>query len=696
MKKNLLFSVMIAAFSFMSLPQYAQQTIPCSTSEVAQQLRALHPELAQDWENYKTAVSQKQGKSYRSTQTYIIPVVFHILYTTAAQNISDAQIFAQITRLNTDYRKLNTDLSTAVNGFDTIADDVNIEFRLAKLDPDGICTNGIDRIYTHKTYQAGESAKLNQWPREKYLNIWVVNDIAGSTASATILGYAHFPSDVATMLFPYDGIIAIYGTVNGTSRTLTHEIGHFLSLEHPWGSTNSPGVACGDDGVTDTPDTKGHFSTCPLTDATCNPPIIENVQNYMDYSSCTCMFTKGQVIRMRNAIESPVSGRNNLWTTANLLATGVEPSMPVVNCAPKSEFWGSRIRLCAGGAVTFTKNIMEGTDTALTWSFAGGTPATSTASSPTVTYSTPGLYDVTLTAYNGAGSNAITKTGYIRVDGTGASYYGIYSEGFETMSYSDFFWIWNVNNPDNNEFTWDRTSATGYMSSKCAVMNGYGNFPYDVDELKTPSYDLSGLTGITLSFYLAGASHAGSATDMNEGLKIYSSTNCGQLWSLRSTLTGTNLLNNGYQPDYFVPNTTTDWILKTITIPASIATSNVEFKFEYTTGNASNNIYIDNININGTVGVNENVLENSNLNIYPNPSNESSTIFYHLSKAGNAKVEILDVLGKKVFEVPAKNLAEGDYTISVSKQGENLRNGIYFVKLTVDGQSVTQKLILTQ
>ena len=893
--RKLLFGAMLLLLSSIPFTQFAQQTIPCFTNEATQKFRAEHPDLQKAWDDYQIELSKPKFKSpSAAVPVHIIPMVFHVLYTSSTQNISDATIQAQVAKLNTDYRKLNADTSAIVQGFDTLCKDVHIEFRLAQLDPNGNCTNGIDRIYTHKTFQADESSKLNQWPRDKYLNIWVVDDIAGSTPSATILGYAHFPSDVSTYLFPYDGIIAVYNTVNGTSRTLTHEIGHYLSLEHPWGSTNSPEVACGDDGVDDTPMTKGHFSTCVLYTPDCNSSTVaasypftavttasgtsdtaavstttyanyssisavgvssnsstlgsfgftkwdtgsvdgdtalidmtgsintgkyyqftvspkyqsvmtltgitfnvsrnstgmrsyavrssldgytsnlnasispantdlsvasneffyendastpengskitlsgasftsmlnpvtfriyawnaedtlgsfevdniavngtdgalENTQNYMDYSSCTAMFTVGQITRMRNALESTVSSRNNLWSTANLAATGV--SSPAI-CAPRPEFYASRNRLCAGGTVNYTKNFMNGTETSRTWTFYGGSPSIYTASGnpPAITYSTPGLYKVSVTAANSAGTDSVVKTNYIRVDANGADVSGVsFSEGFESISYADFFWKWTVNNFDNNyPNTWDLTSSAGYNSSHSAVMNGYGNYPYDVDELYTPMFNMTGLTGVTMTFRLAGASHAGASIDMNDDLKIYVSTNCGSSWLLRSTLTGSSLINNGYVENYFIPTSPSQWNLKTVTIPVTSVTSNTQLKFVYTSGDASNNIYIDDVNINGTVGITENSIDNAGLIIYPNPSNGSCSVAYRLNKKATTKLEVVDVLGKKVAELTNGSQPEGEYTFSISKEAQGLRNGIYFVRLSIDNESTTQKLIITQ
>ena len=127
-----------------------------------------------------------------------------------------------------------------------------------------------------------------------------------------------------------DGIMMLhhYTGDNGTSnvynsRTLTHEIGHYLGLPHTWGGTNDPGLpgnCADDDGIEDTPNTIGSNLNCDLTMTTCDAHL-DNVQNYMDYSYCSNMFTEGQANYMRNILNLEVSQRNQLWSEANLSAS---------------------------------------------------------------------------------------------------------------------------------------------------------------------------------------------------------------------------------------------------------------------------------------------------------------------------------------------------------------------------------------
>lgn len=683
--------------------QSKSQTInPCGTTEITSQLRQSHPELIKAEKDYNDAISnqieaKKNQKSAATEPVRIIPIVFHILHTYGSENISDAQVFAQVNRLNLDYRKLNADTASIVHGFDSIAADCRIEFRLAQKDPNGNCTNGIDRIYSHQTLNGDNAAKLNQWPREKYLNVWVVKNIPSGGSGGTVLGFALFPSDVSGAFYAYDGIMMLSSQVNGTSRTLTHEAGHWMNLQHTWGSTNSPGVACGDDLVNDTPITMGHFSTCPLNDQTCTSGVYENVQNYMDYSSCIAMFTEGQKLRMRTALENTVSSRNHLWINSNLIETGV---IGGTACVPSPDFYtqSNKTTICAGGTITFVKNILyaDASPVTATWYFPGGTPASSTATSPTVTYNTAGTYTVKLVATNSVGTDSVVKTNYITVNNPWGDYMGNgYTENFEDAN--SFWYNWKINNLDNNYNTFTHVNYTGYNSSKSLLMNGFQNYLNDVDEIISPSLNLAWVTPATLSFKYAGSSHGTVAADIKDVLKIYFSTNCGSTWNNipAGTVSNAALANNGYSSGFFTPTNVNQWVTKTVTLPTAANNQNVRFKFEFTSGPESNSVYIDDINISGVVGISENT-NTFDLSIFPNPTNQTTNVSYHLVEKSEVKVEIVDVLGKTI-SLPVNTIqTEGDYKINISRNEMNLNNGIYFIKLTVNNTSVTRKLIITE
>ncbi|MEX1131791.1 MAG: hypothetical protein WEC15_01075, partial [Flavobacteriales bacterium] len=123
--------------------------------------------------------------------TYVISVVFHVIHNNGPENISDEQLYDAIRVLNNDFNKLNTDWPGVRPEFLDIVADVGIEFRLARKDPQGNCTNGITRTVSQLTYSGDQAMKdLIQWPRNRYLNVWVAASANGAA------GYTYRPGSV--------------------------------------------------------------------------------------------------------------------------------------------------------------------------------------------------------------------------------------------------------------------------------------------------------------------------------------------------------------------------------------------------------------------------------------------------------------------------------------------------------------------
>lgn len=263
-----------------------------------------------------------------------IPVVVHVLYNNAQQNISDAQIKSGIEALNRDFRRKNADSVNTPLSFKSLAADVQIEFHLAASDPFGRKTTGIVRKQTSRlgwtaedkmkrSSQGGDDA----WNSRSYLNIWVVNLLGGS-------GYASVPGSAAEN----DGVVInfnVFGTINtlapfNMGRTAVHEVGHWLGLKHIWGD-----AACGDDGIDDTP-TQAFFSKgCPSgSRSSCNNnPAGDMYMNYMDYTDDACMnlFTNGQRRKMRSLFAAG-EWRESLLQSKGLLEPLAEDApLPIVS-----------------------------------------------------------------------------------------------------------------------------------------------------------------------------------------------------------------------------------------------------------------------------------------------------------------------------------------------------------------------------
>jgi len=280
MRKSLLTLALGILTATVAMAQYR-----CGTDIMNNRARARNPFLVQAQDNYERLMREemiewRNNRSGELEAVLVIPVVFHVLHLDGPENISDEQILDQMEVLNRDYNKLNADTIEVVSGFDTIVANVRLEFRLATKDFLGNCTNGIERIRTIETYVGDNGSKLNQWPRERYLNVWTVADMENGVA-----GYSQYPSSVIDgqsaladgVIIRHDYIGRIGTGSEFSSRALTHEIGHYLDLSHPWGNTNEPEVECGDDGVSDTPVTEGHLSCQNLRDFTCSSTAISGV-----------------------------------------------------------------------------------------------------------------------------------------------------------------------------------------------------------------------------------------------------------------------------------------------------------------------------------------------------------------------------------------------------------------------------------
>jgi hypothetical protein len=316
--RGLTLSFIFLCFSFTAM----SQRVRCGVDSKVDENALLYEKINAKIEDFKL-------KSLRTSQTYEvlrIPVVVHVVHNNPTgliggednTNISDEQVFSQIEVLNEDFRR-----KPGTAGFNTnpVGADMEIEFFLANIDPEGRPTVGINRVYSPRrsfSVFGGDLltlSNLSYWDSSKYLNIWV------TTLSSNLLGYAEMP------IADFDGLESVdidpridgvfvdneaFGRGTGTvtdelyteGRTVTHEVGHWLGLIHIWGDT-----LCGTDFCEDTPTAEAAnltdfcdplFSTCARGRSTQNM-----IENFMDYSPDRCMniFTQDQKTRVRAILE---------------------------------------------------------------------------------------------------------------------------------------------------------------------------------------------------------------------------------------------------------------------------------------------------------------------------------------------------------------------------------------------------------
>lgn len=297
----------------------------CFSDQLLDDQRQNTPDFLRKLDQMNSAILQSQSQG-RNREHYIIPVVVHVVHDDGDENISDEQIFAGIQHLNDAFA--NTGGYAHADGVTT-----NIEFCLASRTPTGQYTNGITRtqsILTNMTVEIHDLLVKDvvRWDPNKYLNIWLVNEITSLSMGDGIAGYAYFPTSQG---LPNDGIVneaRWFGSSFDNSKVHIHEVGHYLGLYHTFeGGCSNQDCQLEGDRVCDTPpDNSTAAVPCsaqPNTCATDTDDTSENnpfrsidlgglgdqpdqFKNYMDYGyqACQAYFSEGQANRMQAAVST--------------------------------------------------------------------------------------------------------------------------------------------------------------------------------------------------------------------------------------------------------------------------------------------------------------------------------------------------------------------------------------------------------
>ncbi|MBK8367179.1 MAG: T9SS type A sorting domain-containing protein [Bacteroidetes bacterium] len=661
--------------------------------EIAKAVIKRDAELENFTQNFIQNVNNNSSVAKTTTATYVIPVVFHVIHNYGPENITDAQLKDGLDIVNKTFRKQHPNNSSIVAAFQPIHADCDIEFKLAQKDPNGNCHSGINRIASTLTSSGDHRVKnLIHWPPTQYLNVYVVANAAG------LAGHAIWPSDADTIPL-WDGIVLSHSYVGtfGTSDltrsvAFAHECGHYLNLQHIWGGNNVPGFyfyPCADvnkdcnidDLVADTPPTIG-WQSCNLTGASCGN-VVDNVQNAMDYSYCNIMFTDGQKARMTACLNSTIAGRNNLWQTSNLVATGIYTTAPLC----KADFISNKTMVCpSSSSVTFINTSYNGTFTSLQWTFAGGTPSLSSVSNPTVSYSTPGSYPVTLKVKNGTDSVITTKQNYINVQTTtGAAYPFI--ESFETVTSLNGL-QWYTNNLDTGS-TWQLTNLAASTGSTSVMIDNFNSAINGKDELYSRAINLSGASGLSINFKYA---FARKDTSNKDQLQLFGVTACGGTNISRFNAIGSLLETVPVQATAFYPTQITDWKSVSATLPGILLTTGFRLKFIFS-ANGGNNIFIDDINIDITTGTKDISEMIQDASIFPNPTSNTCALKFNLLQAKTLTINIFNVIGEKVYSLPKNVYEEGTQEIKLNTH--NLSNGMYFVQISDGTRAISKPLVIS-
>lgn len=332
---RLSFLLVTCILFFVSMSTFAQES-RCLTTEW-HAYKCLHEPGYK--ERFESAII-KSGQSFQFASVdsiVIIPVVVHVISYNGTGKVSDEQIQSQIDVLNEDYAVLNATSLDIPNVWQGLTKDSYLRFTLAQRDPAGNATTGIVHsegkkasydIFDPSIYES-DSGGQDAWPRNQYLNLWVC------PLNGNALGYANYPGSAASN----DGVVIsprAFGRLGSSvepynyGRTASHEVGHWMSLNHIWGDDPASNPCTGKDftnqeinfGWDDTPNQAQPTFRCkvfPALDdcATASPGYM--YMNYMDYTDDKCMmfFTAGQIKKVRSVINGL---RDSLkYTTGHIL-----------------------------------------------------------------------------------------------------------------------------------------------------------------------------------------------------------------------------------------------------------------------------------------------------------------------------------------------------------------------------------------
>ncbi len=394
---------------------------------------------------------------------------------------------------------------------------------------------------------------------------------------------------------------------------------------------------------------------------TYNLPTIADMNEFMFFNSGTAASTLRVGYYGRGVWELPIN-----------------TSMP-----PAPNFIVNKQIICPNTTVTFTDQSY-GNPIAWAWTFTGGSPATSTLTNPSVTYSVPGLYQVSLSVTNVNGTSVLTQTAYINV--TSSLILPI------TQSFAGPFPPnnWSLFDDTQDQVTWQKSNTVGGFSasSESAFFDNY-NFAElgKRDAFTTQNYNLIGVTNPKLYFDVAYARYDNINFD---SLAVGVSTNCGQSYNIVYTKGSTTLATAPDNTGFFTP-TATQWRTDTVFLSAYVGQPEVMITFQ-NRGNYGNVLYVDNINLSAsliTTGVKIAAAEISMFDVYPNPANEKITLAFN-SQLENMRVIIIrDALGRVVYE-NNKPSSLGSQTIDVS----TFTKGMYFVSVEGNKKTFTKKVII--
>jgi hypothetical protein len=703
---------------------YAQER--CETVQYMQQLRnqGKLPQTDDQFEQWlsrkrdlQKRMLQQQGETQRQQdEPYQIPVVVHVIHNGepvgTGTNISDAQIFSQLAVVNQDFKRLNADAANTPAEFQAVAGSMDIEFVLAKSDPNGLCTNGIVRVQGSKSswLRVPDDASLKSqsyWPSEDYLNIWVT-DLSGLS-----LGYAQFPVSNLEGLEEYqsglaqtDGVVIDYEVFGSDDygpfdldpdynkgRTTTHELGHFFGLRHIWGDET-----CGTDYVDDTPQQRSSTTNCPSHPQTsiCGNSIVKMFQNYMDYTDDVCMnlLTAGQIERMEFILNDPaVPRRMSLLTSPGLetpaiceridVAINTIDSPTPISCsttAPLSITILNRSDVELN-SITLSYQVNQSGQANVVLPIAPALPsgATRLINLASAVNLTTGLNNVfiEITEANGEAdedpSNSFINATVLVDQSTD---YLPLRQRFDVLN-------WPTVSPHGGA-EWELT-ATNFGNSATVQAFNQGIVGEEV-WLATPVLDFKNVSKASMFFDI---SYGWNQAEYDR-FKIVASKDCGKTYPIILLNEDASQLQREVSFTSWQPANTGDWWLRRFeNLNEFSGEEQIRFAFVFTNA-TGNNLYLDNIEFFLDDDPTPPEVEEPYAIYWKN--NLEATVTFNLTERQTIGIYVVDVMGREFINTKATDILNQTFPIELG----NAAAGIYIMRVQVGDRFYASKFYLSR
>ena len=338
--------------------------------------------------------------------------------------------------------------------------------------------------------------------------------------------------------------------------------------------------------------------------------------------------------------------------------------------------------------------------TVYSWQFPGGVPATSNQRNPTVTYPTGGQYAVTLSISTAGGTGTRTIPQLVQVLGPASGLVAPVAESFESPNFPFNFpapdprnWV-STSTSNSGVARWARTGGSTVVTDgyACVVVRSPSLPTGTITWLTSPNINLSGFSAANpavLQFDRAYARKAGVNTEL---LQVQFSTDCGVSWNAEASYYPAALNTLGSQIiNGFVPDSLEQWQTTTLPIDPIYYGGRLQMRFELTS-RLGNSFYLDHVRLARPTATLAGSFAAAGLRLFPNPYTTETALSVSLARPTLVQISMADVLGREVLALAPRNLGSGTHALPLAASG--LQPGIYVVRVLLDGQLHTAKLVL--